>query len=266
MVNSCELPDPAAPAVSIREVGYRYRSSAAPVLEHLRLDVSAGEHLALIGRSGCGKSTLLRLIAGLASPQRGTVAVLGGADPAERLAACALMPQNDLLLPWFDLAGNVAIGLRNQGVPRRRARSRALEALSQLGLSEWAGARPEALSGGMRQRASLARALLAGKPVLLADEPLGALDAITRAEGQRWLRDAVTGTAATLVMVTHDVEEALLLSRRVALLAGRPASCTGSWPGWFEDERPREEILADPAFAAARTTILEALGRTGEGA
>ncbi|AXE38738.1 ABC transporter ATP-binding protein [Acidipropionibacterium virtanenii] len=258
--------NPESPAISIRDAGYRYRRSTAPVLEHVTLDVPAFEHLALIGRSGCGKSTLLRLIGGLACPQTGTVQVLGATDEAGRLAACALMPQNDLLLPWFDLAGNVAIGLRNQGVPRRRARSRALGALSQLGLSEWAGARPDALSGGMRQRASLARALLAGKPVLLADEPLGALDAITRAEGQKWLRDAVTGASTTLVMVTHDVEEALLLSRRVVLLAGRPGCCTGSWPGWFDDDRPHEEILADPEFGASRTAILGALGRVRQAA
>ena len=251
---------PEPPAIRIHDAGYRYRRSTAPVLEHVTLDMTMSEHLALIGRSGCGKSTLLRLIAGLAEPQTGAVEVLGGRSPEDRLAACALMPQNDLLLPWFDLAGNVAIGLRNEGVPRREARRRAMEVLSQLGLAEWAGARPDALSGGMRQRASLARALLAGKPVLLADEPLGALDAITRAEGQEWLREAVTGSGATLVMVTHDVEEALLLSRRVVLVAGQPATVAGSWAGFFDDGRPREELLADPAFAAARTAILESLG------
>lgn len=250
---------PEPPVIRIHDAGYRYRCSTAPVLEHVTLDVAVGEHLALIGRSGCGKSTLLRLLVGLAEPQTGAVEVLGGRSPEDRLAACALMPQNDLLLPWFDLVGNVAIGLRNQGVPRGRARSRALEVLSQLGLSEWAGARPEALSGGMRQRASLARALLAGKPVLLADEPLGALDAITRAEGQQWLREGITGSGATLVMVTHDVEEALLLSRRVVLLAGRPAAVAGSWAGFFDDGRPRETVLADAHFAAARSRILESL-------
>ncbi|MDN5977063.1 ABC transporter ATP-binding protein [Acidipropionibacterium jensenii] len=255
------------PAIRIDDASYRYPHSSHPVLAHLSLTAAVGEHIALVGRSGCGKSTLLRLIAGLAEPVTGTIEVLGHRDPHDRLDGCAMMPQNDLLLPWLRLVDNVAIGLRNKGVARREARTRALAVLDQWGLAEWSRSRPDKLSGGMRQRAALARALLADKPVLLADEPLGSLDAITRADGQRWLRRAVLAAGATLILVTHDVEEALLLSRRVILLgpAGpRPAAAQGSWPGWFDDDRRREQILADPRFAAARTAVLEALGDSAE--
>ena len=117
----------------------------------------------------------------------------------------------------------------------------------------------------MRQRAALARALLARKPVLLADEPLGALDAITRAEVQQWLRDTITHTSATLVMVTHDVDEALLLSELVVLLArdeaDAPARVVRTWPGWFSDDRPREVLLGDEDLATARREVLQALAR-----
>lgn len=167
------------PAIRIDDASYRYPHSSHPVLAHLSLTAAVGEHIALVGRSGCGKSTLLRLIAGLAEPVTGTIEVLGHRDPHDRLDGCAMMPQNDLLLPWLRLVDNVAIGLRNKGVARREARTRALAVLDQWGLAEWSRSRPDKLSGGMRQRAALARALLADKPVLLADEPLGSLDAIT---------------------------------------------------------------------------------------
>ncbi len=220
-------------AVTITDLDYRYPEDERGVLGGVRLSVPVGRHLALIGRSGCGKSTLLSLIAGLRQPDAGTICVLGRGDPADRLASCAIMPQGDSLLPWLNLLDNVAISLRNRGVKRPRA----------------------------RQRAALARALLADKPILLADEPLGALDAITRAEIQQWLRRTIISSKTTLLMVTHDVDEALLLSHKVVLLAepepGQPATTRASWPGWFDDQRPRELLLGDPAFAEIRQEILQ---------
>ncbi len=248
-------------AVTITDLDYRYPEDERGVLGGVRLSVPVGRHLALIGRSGCGKSTLLSLIAGLRQPDAGTVCVLGRGDPADRLASCAIMPQGDSLLPWLNLLDNVAISLRNRGVKRPRARARAHATLQNWGLSDWESARPAALSGGMRQRAALARALLADKPILLADEPLGALDAITRAEIQQWLRRTIISSKTTLIMVTHDVDEALLLSHEVVLLAeaepGQPATTRASWPGWFDDQRPRELLLGDPAFAEVRQEILQ---------
>lgn len=254
---------PEVPAVELRALGHSYPGTRHRVLVELDLTVAVGEHIAVVGRSGCGKSTLLSLIAGLADPSTGTAAVFGEHHPEQRLASCALMPQGDSLLPWLSLLDNVAISLRNQGVIRRVARSQARGMLERVGLGEWSGARPAALSGGMRQRAALARALLARKPVLLADEPLAALDAITRAEVQQWLRSSIIGTSTTLLMVTHDVDEALLLAERVVLLARTaptaPARVVATWAGWFGDDRPREELLGDKDFAATRQDVLRAL-------
>jgi ABC-type nitrate/sulfonate/bicarbonate transport system ATPase subunit len=258
-----------ASAITITGLGYRYPKADRNVLGGLQLQVPVGQHVALIGRSGCGKSTLLSLIAGLHQPTTGAISVLGHDDPAGRLACCAIMPQGDSLLPWLNLLDNVAIGLRNRGVQRQPARARAHATLNQWGLADWEQERPAALSGGMRQRAALARALLADKPILLADEPLGALDAITRAEIQQWLRATIIGSSATLIMVTHDVDEALLLSHRVVLLAepapGQPVSTAASWPGWFADDRPRELLLGDPAFATVRRQILQSFADSGSG-
>lgn len=259
--------DSSASAVVVHDLGYRYPKDERAVLADVQLTVPEGRHIALIGRSGCGKSTLLSIIAGLREPDTGAISVLGHDDPAGRLASCAIMPQGDSLLPWLNLLDNVAISLRNRGIRRPLARARAHGTLQQWGLSDWESARPAALSGGMRQRAALARALLADKPILLADEPLGALDAITRAEIQQWLRRTIIRSSATLIMVTHDVDEALLLSREVVLLAGvapgEPATAAASWPGWFDDERPRELLLGDPAFAKARQEILQSFADPG---
>ena len=262
------MPIPPVPAVAVDHVDLAYPKNTA-VLADVHLTVPAGEHLAVIGRSGCGKSTLLHLIAGLLAPTAGSVDVLGDAAPDARLNHCALMPQGDSLLPWFAVRDNVAVPLRNRGVPRREARARATEMLVRCGLAGRDRVRPDQLSGGMRQRAALARVLLADKPVLLADEPLGALDAITRGEIQDWLAELLHGsdaagaagtTATTLIMVTHDVDEALLLSERVVLLAD--GHVVGDWPGWFTRRagRPRADVLADPGFAASRTEILNHLG------
>lgn len=256
---------PGTTAVALDGLGHTYPGALRPVLADLNLSVPVGEHIAVVGRSGCGKSTLLSVIAGLVEPTTGTAAVLDDRRPARRLESCALMPQGDSLLPWLSLLDNVAISLRNQRVRRRVARSEAQRMLDRVGLGAWSDARPSALSAGMRQRAALTRALLARKPVLLADEPLGALDAITRAEVQQWLRDTITHTSATLVMVTHDVDEALLLAERVVLLARHepdaPARVVSTWPGWFGDDRPREVLLGDEDFATARREVLQALAR-----
>lgn len=256
---------PGTTAVALNGLGHTYPGALRPVLADLNLSVPVGEHIAVVGRSGCGKSTLLSVIAGLVEPTTGTAAVLDERRPARRLESCALMPQGDSLLPWLSLLDNVAISLRNQRVRRRVARSEAQRMLDRVGLGAWSDARPSALSAGMRQRAALTRALLARKPVLLADEPLGALDAITRAEVQQWLRDTITHTSATLVMVTHDVDEALLLAERVVLLARHepdaPARVVSTWPGWFGDDRPREVLLGDEDFATARREVLQALAR-----
>ena len=172
-------------------------------LEHMSLRAQRGEIVAVVGPSGCGKTTLLELICGLQAPDAGTV----------RCEPAVLMPQRDLLLPWLSALDNAALALRARGVARAEARSTAAPWFERFGLEGFERARPSELSGGMRQRVSFLRSLLAGKPVLALDEPFASLDAITRAEMQGWLAHALELESRTVVLVTHDVEEAVVLGR-----------------------------------------------------
>jgi NitT/TauT family transport system ATP-binding protein len=197
-------------SLSFRKVTRRY--GALTALEGIELDLRANAVTAVVGPSGCGKSTLLELVAGLQEPDEGEI----------RRRPSAYMPQRDLLLPWRDALGNAALALECQGVPRAEARRRAVPLFERFGLSEFEHVRPAALSGGMRQRVAFLRTLLAGRPVLCLDEPFGALDALTRLQMQRWLEGALAREPRTVLLVTHDVEEAVLLADRVALLSPRP--------------------------------------------
>jgi len=213
------------------------------VLGGVSLEVPSGGTVGLVGRSGCGKSTLLRLIAGLEAPDRGRIAVAGAEDEAGRLASCALMPQADLLMPWRDALGNASVPLENAGAGRREARARAAGLFAELGLAGFEGARSWELSGGMRQRVAFARTLLAEKPVLLLDEPFGALDAITRTEMQEWLAGALAALPRTAVLVTHDIDEALRLCDRVVVLTARPGRVACELDGAGPAEPAREQAV-----------------------
>jgi ABC-type nitrate/sulfonate/bicarbonate transport system ATPase subunit len=252
-----------ATEVTLTGVARRYRTrrgaAALTALEGLDLVVRAGEVLGVVGPSGCGKSTLLELIAGLQEPDEGTVAVGGRGDARRRRDACTLMPQRDLLLPWRDALGNAGLALEARGVGRRAARSRAAPLFDRFGLAEFEMARPAALSGGMRQRVAFVRTLLPGRPVLLLDEPFAALDAITRAEMQQWLADALADEPRTVVLVTHDVEEALFLSDRVAVLSQRPGRVVAQLEVSLARPRDRRAAVVDPELARLRARALEAL-------
>jgi ABC-type nitrate/sulfonate/bicarbonate transport system ATPase subunit len=231
------------------------RFGAVTALAGVGLRVLSGEVVAIVGPSGCGKSTLLELVAGLQEADEGVVRVLGDEDPAARRAACAYMPQRDLLLPWRDGLGNAALALECQGVGRAEARRRAVPLFERFGLAEFERSRPAALSGGMRQRIAFLRTLLAGRPLLLLDEPFGALDAITRADLQEWLARALLEEPRTVVLVTHDVEEAAFLADRVLVLSPRPGRVLAE----LEVGLPRPRSLADPALAALKAEALEVL-------
>jgi NitT/TauT family transport system ATP-binding protein len=168
------------------------------------------------------------------------------------------MPQSDLLMPWRDALGNASVALENAGGGRRRARAEALPLFERLGLDGFERRRTWELSGGMRQRVAFARTLLAGKDVLLLDEPFGALDAITRAELQEWLRAALRDEPRTTVLVTHDVEEALLVCDRVAVMSARPGRVVLELGAGFGDGE-RTAAIASEAFVAARSRALGAL-------
>lgn len=212
------------------------------VLDGVKLGLPLHGRLGVVGRSGSGKSTLLSLVAGLDAPDAGRVRVAGG---------CALMPQRDCLLPWRSALDNACLALENRGVVKSEARRRATELFARVGLAGSEGLRPAQLSGGMRQRVAFVRTLLADKEVLLLDEPFGALDAITRAELQVWLRSTLAGEPRTVLLVTHDVEEALLLCDTVAVLAG------GRIAASFEVDVAH--VRTDAAFVELRERVLEAI-------
>jgi ABC-type nitrate/sulfonate/bicarbonate transport system ATPase subunit len=228
------------------------------VLDGVDLHVPARGRVGIVGRSGAGKSTLLSLVAGLDEPDAGAVAIGGEMSPAGRLARCALMPQRDCLLPWRSALDNAALALENAGLPRGEARRRAAPLFARLGLAGSEQLRPAKLSGGMRQRVAFLRTLLADKPVLLLDEPFGALDAITRAELQEWLADALAAEPRTVLLVTHDVEEALLLCERVLVLAA--GRIVAEFDVDVARNAPRREVVTSPAFLELRERALEAIG------
>jgi ABC-type nitrate/sulfonate/bicarbonate transport system ATPase subunit len=229
------------------------------VLEPLDLQVAAGELVGVVGPSGCGKSTLLELIAGLLEPTAGEVRVGGHAEAGERLARCAYMPQRDLLLPWLAAIDNAALAPRNRGASRADARAEAAPLFERFGLAGFELARPAELSGGMRQRVAFLRTLLAGKPVMLLDEPFASLDAISRGEMQEWLAGAIAEAGHTAVLVSHDVEEALYLCDRVLVLSARPGRPVAELESPAPRSLPRTEAVTSPAFTAARERALEAL-------
>jgi ABC-type nitrate/sulfonate/bicarbonate transport system ATPase subunit len=229
------------------------------VIESLELELEPYGVLGIVGPSGCGKSTLLELIAGLRDPTAGTIEVAGGRTAGERLARCAYMPQRDLLFPWLRAIDNAALALRNRGLPSGEARRAAHPLFERFGLAGFERSRPHELSGGMRQRIAFLRTLLAEKPLLLLDEPFAGLDAITRAEMQEWLAGALAAEPRTVLLVTHDTEEALYLCDRVIVLSARPARPVDELRGGTPRSLPRSEAVTDREFVAARERALWAL-------
>ncbi|MGX1560220.1 ABC transporter ATP-binding protein [Streptomyces sp. NPDC055506] len=226
----------------------------APALDDVDLDIAPGEILTVVGPSGCGKSTLLRTLAGLLSPLSGEITQDGhpltgpGADRA-------LVFQEDALLPWRTLRANVELPLAISGVSRAERREQTQAWLERVGLGSQARQLPHRVSGGQRQRVQLARALAARPRAVLMDEPFGALDAQTRAGMQDLLVEVLHGTGATVVFVTHDVDEALFLGDRVALLGAGGLAAVRDVP------RPRDRgAHDDPARVALRRDVLTSLG------
>ena len=235
-------------AVELRGVARRFRDVEA--LAGVDLAVGDGEIVAIVGPSGCGKSTLLELVAGLQEPDAGSVE----APPA------SYMPQKDLLLPWRDALGNAALALEAGGVRRAEARRRAAPLFERFGLGGFERTPPYELSGGMRQRVAFLRTLLPGRPLLLLDEPFASLDSLTRAEMQAWLAEALEAEPRTTLLVTHDVEEALYLADRVAVMSRRPGRVVAELEVAMSRPRPRRETVTDPAFVELKEQALEALG------
>jgi ABC-type nitrate/sulfonate/bicarbonate transport system ATPase subunit len=248
------------PLLAVRDVTKRFRSAdgrEVAALAGVSLAVYEGEFVALVGPSGSGKTTLLSILSGLEPSTTGTVALRGDVE-IPRLGRVGYMPQRDLLLPWRSALDNAIAGLEAQGVPRAEARERARSLFADFGLAGFEREYPSALSGGMRQRVAFARTVLAARELLLLDEPFGALDALTRASLQRWLLEIWAQLGATCLLVTHDIDEALLLADRVYVLTARPGRVR--LERRVPLERPRRlEMLARPEIATLKAELLAAL-------
>ncbi len=250
------------PRIELHGVGKAFRvdGAALPVLEDVSLSVYPGEFVSLIGPSGCGKSTLLNIVAGLEEPTAGGI-YFDGRPATGRPGAVGYMHQKDLLLPWRTVLDNAILGLEIRGVGRAEARRRALDVAEQFGLKGFERSYPHLLSGGMRQRVAFLRTALANQEIILLDEPFGALDALTRANMQEWLLERWESWGKTVMLVTHDVDEALLLSDRVYVLTPRPARLKAVLS--VDLPRPRSyEMITDDAFVRMKAELLGAL-RTG---
>jgi ABC-type nitrate/sulfonate/bicarbonate transport system ATPase subunit len=213
------------PKLQLRGVSKDYSAGRGRLaaLASIDLRVDAGEFVTVIGPSGCGKSTLFNIVAGVDEPSSGQLAIDGDSEAA-RAGKAGYMPQQPLLLPWRTVEENVMLGLDVRRVPSRKARLEARELLRRFGLLDFAGHYPATLSGGMSQRVALLRTALFNSTFLLLDEPFGALDALTRLSLQVWLLDLWRSYRASVLFITHDVREAILLSERIYVLSPRPAS------------------------------------------
>lgn len=253
-----------APRLEVTGISKRFVDGdrTVEVMRDIAVEARAGEFVTVIGSSGCGKSTLFNIIAGLEDADAGEVRV-EGAPVTGHTEAFAYMPQQDLLFPWRRILDNTTLGLEVRGMPRAEARERAAALFPRFGLEGFEHAYPHTLSGGMRQRAALLRTVVQGRPILLLDEPFGALDALTRMEMQEWLAGMSSEFGWTVLLVTHDVREAVLLSDRIVVMTPRPASIAATID--VPLPRPRRlDAFADPAFVAIEADVLRALqmGRT----
>jgi NitT/TauT family transport system ATP-binding protein/sulfonate transport system ATP-binding protein len=248
-------------SVFVRDVSKVFRAAdggAVPALERLSLTVDAGEMVALVGPSGCGKSTLLRLIAGLDQPTTGELRV--GIEPVTAPSAeRGLMFQDPNLFPWLTVRGNVQAGLIARGVLHSR-RHEVEDLIRLVGLEAFAKVYPHQLSGGMAQRAALARALVNHPKVLLLDEPLGALDQFTRMRMQDEVLRLWEARGTTMLLVTHDIDEAIYMCDRIAIMTPRP----GKIERLIDVFLPRPRQRSSPQFLELRGAILEMLHLAGK--
>lgn len=223
------------------------------VIEDVDLSIGKGEFVAVVGPSGCGKTTLLRLAAGLITPSAGTVRVFGTVV-REPHAEVSVIFQDAVMLPWFNILDNVTLPLRIRGADMKAGREKARELLAQVGLEGFAEAFPKQLSGGMRQRAAIVRALISEPGLLLMDEPFGALDALTRAQMNLELARVAEQSGCSVLLITHSISEAIFLADRVVVMTPRPARIAEVVEINLPRPRTRQVQLA-PAFIALQQRI-----------
>jgi NitT/TauT family transport system ATP-binding protein len=253
---------PKIPAVSLSRVGMTYQSATGPIdaLKNVSLTVAPGEFVSLIGPSGCGKSTLLRLIADILKSTSGEIEV-GGLTPfrARQDRRYSFVFQEPVLLPWRNIQDNVALPLELSGEAPDKVARKVGEMLDVVQLSGFGERMPRELSGGMRMRASLARALTQNPPLLLMDEPFGALDEITRSQMNKELLRVLDATSAAVMFVTHSIDEAVFLSDRVAVMSARPGVISQIVSIDLPRPRDYEALIESAPFEACCRTVRRAL-------
>ena len=248
--------------LEFRNVTFKYDEDEEPMMRDLSFSVGDGEFVSIIGASGCGKSTIFRLINGLEKPQSGEILVNGKPIETQKNYS-SFMPQKDLLLPWRTIEKNVCLPMEIMKVPADKQKKACKEALEQVGLSGYADKYPKDLSGGMKQRVAFARTLLAGADMLLLDEPFSALDYLTRVDMQEWLLSQWQKSGKSIIFITHDVEEAVFLSKRIFVIQDRPFSSMESVEIPMDYPRKREELKrAD--IADLKETLISKLRKKGE--
>ena len=247
--------------LTIENLSKTYRGSGGganvTALKDVGIEIGEGEFVSIVGPSGCGKSTLFNIIAGLVKPSSGKV-LLDGDQPDDLLGRVGYMPQRDMLMPWRTVLDNTTLGLELNGVRKKEAHKQALAEFERFGLAGFEKHWPAKLSGGMKQRAALLRTFLAGRDLMLLDEPFGALDALTRAQMQEWLLDVWNEDRKTILFVTSDVTEAIYLSDRVYVMSGRPGRVSLCVD--VKIPRPRKsEVTMSPEFMVLKQKLLRPL-------
>jgi ABC-type nitrate/sulfonate/bicarbonate transport system ATPase subunit len=253
------VPDTAPPMLELVNVWKRFGDAQAQTVavSGVKLRIAKSEFVTLVGPSGCGKSTLFNMIAGLLPPDDDGSLLFGGTPQrdGQLLGKVSFMPQRDLLFPWRTVLDNAILALEVEGVPRKEARDRARAMLPEFGLTGFAGHYPHQLSGGMRQRVALMRTFLFERDLLLLDEPFGALDALTRSRMQHWLLDIWARHRRTVLFITHDIDEAIVLGDKVLVMTARPGTIKSETV--IDLPRPRDpSIVLSPAFIGLKQRLL----------
>ncbi|GEK34348.1 ABC transporter ATP-binding protein [Kurthia sibirica] len=235
-------------SIQFDDLSFSYENHA--IVKNLNLTINKGQFVSIIGPSGCGKTTLFRLISHLEKPTTGTV--------KKHDEAIGYMPQKDLLMPWRSVIDNVILPLQCQGIDKKTAKIQATALLEEVGLIDYQHQRPKDLSGGMRQRVSFSRAMLAAGTILLLDEPFSALDALTKMELQDWLKQQLVTLDQTVVFITHDVEEAIYLSDTILVITDKPIQFVIQKKIPNAKERNRQD-LQRPHLIALKEELLQLL-------
>ncbi|UVH54830.1 ABC transporter ATP-binding protein [Variovorax paradoxus] len=251
--------DTAPPMLELVNVWKRFGEAQTQTVavSGVNLRIAKSEFVTLVGPSGCGKSTLFNMIAGLLPPDDDGSLLFGGAPQrdGQLLGKVSFMPQRDLLFPWRTVLDNAILALEVEGVPRKEARERARAMLPEFGLAGFANHYPHQLSGGMRQRVALMRTFLFERDLMLLDEPFGALDALTRTRMQHWLLELWARHRRTVLFITHDIDEAILLGDKVLVMTARPGTVKSETV--IDLPRPRDpSVVLSPEFIRIKQRLL----------